>query len=146
MKKLLVGLMALSMLSVSPVHAQSATYASTMSTCTAVIAEQYASTDNPRPRWLECVGAVEKYLTAIGAPSAAADPAIGELVAALVELYEDDADCKIKDTELPLAIATAAAAVYDTQVKAEYVLIGEQVSTCDLAGTSSIDDSEASAG
>ena len=138
MKKVLAGTIALSMLAAGPVHAQSVTINDTMAICTAVIAEQYASDEEPLPRWGECIAAVEAYVAAVGAISPSADPLIGELIVALVELYRDDNECKIRETELPIAINTAAAATSEEVLKAEYVLIAEQVLSCDIGGTAAI--------
>lgn len=143
MKTLFAGLVALSLLPVFPAQAQSTSFADTMSVCTSVISEQYNSSSNPPPRWGECVAAVQTYLTAIGAISAKADPAIGDLIAALTELYQEDPTCKIRETELPLAISTAAASVFAETVKAEYLLIGKQISGCNLDGTAAINSAAA---
>ena len=120
---------------ISPVAAQTVPTDATVQTCSEVIDLQYK---NDRSRDGQCVGAVETWLDAVGAPSAAADPQIADLVAKLAELYQDDPDCKIADTELPLAIATAAGRVFDKDVKAEYLLISEQIKSCKFEGTAAI--------
>jgi len=138
MRWIVAGAVALSMMASTNAFAQSSAVDDTMAVCTSVIAEQYESSEDPLPRWLECVGAVEGFLAVVGAVGPSADPLIGELVAALAELYRDDDQCKIRETELPLAIATAAGGVFEEVIKAEYVLIGEQITDCDIGGTAAI--------
>ena len=138
MKKLLTAAAAL-VLSLSvvvplPAVAQS-TIDEVMTICTDVINLQY---EDDHSRDTQCIGAVAAYVDAIGAVSAEADPKITELVIKLLELYRDDANCKIAETELPEAIATAAGKVLDEEVKAEYLLIGEQINGCQFSATSSI--------
>lgn len=117
-----------------PAVAQS-TIDEVMTICTDVINLQY---EDDHSRDTQCIGAVAAYVDAIGAVSAEADPKITELVIKLLELYRDDANCKIAETELPEAIATAAGKVLDEGIKAEYLLIGEQIDSCEFSPTSAI--------
>jgi hypothetical protein len=127
-------IMSLSAVVPLPALAQS-TIDEVMVICTDVINLQY---EDDHSRDGQCIGAVAAFLGVIGAPSAEADPQIGELVLKLVELYREDPACKIADTELPEAISTAAAKVLDEEIKAEYVLIFEQIDSCEFSATSSI--------
>jgi hypothetical protein len=130
MKKLVTAAAALFFFATAggPASAQ-ATIEQTMDTCAAVIELQY---NNNRSRDGQCIAAVGEYLDAIGAPSVAADPLIADLVVKLYELYQDDPECKIADTELPIAIATAAGRVEDEQAKLQYLAVAEQIETCDF--------------
>ena len=118
-----------------PAVAQS-TIDEVMVICTDVINLQY---EDDRSRDGQCIGAVAAFLDVIGAPSAEADPQIAELVIKLLELYREDPACKIADTELPEAISTAAGKVLDEDIKAEYLLIFEQVNSCEFSSTAAID-------
>jgi hypothetical protein len=118
-----------------PAVAQS-TIDEVMVICTDVINLQY---DDDHSRDGQCIGAVAAFLDAIGAPSAEADPQIAELVIKLLELYREDPACKIAETELPEAIATAAGKVLDEDIKAEYLLIEEQINSCEFSSTAAID-------
>lgn len=118
-----------------PALAQSSTIDEVMTVCTDVINLQY---EDDHSRDGQCIKAVADFLGVIGAPSAEADPQITELILKLVELYRDDPDCKIAETELPEAISTAAGKVLDADVKAEYILIGQQIDSCDFSPTSAI--------
>ena len=111
MRKILAGAMALSVLAGTQVYGQSSPVDATMAICTSVIADQYQSDEEPLPRWGECFGAVEDFLEVVGAVSPSADPLIAELVARLAEIYRDDDRCNIRETELPIAISTAALAM-----------------------------------
>jgi hypothetical protein len=117
-----------------PVMAQS-TVDEVMTICTDVINLQY---EDDRSRDTQCINAVANFLNVIGAASSEADPQITELVIKLVELYRDDDSCKISETELPDAIETAAGKVLEDDVKAEYILIYEQLNTCEFSTTASI--------
>lgn len=118
-----------------PAVAQSSTIDEVMTICTDVINLQY---DEDHSRDGQCIQAVVDFLGVIGAPSAEADPQIADLVVKLVELYRDDPACKIAETELPEAIQTAAGKVLDEEIKAEYILIYEQINTCDFSPTAAI--------
>lgn len=137
MRKFPAIAVAFSLLTV-PAYAQPTTIDETMSICTSVIADQYQAEEDPLPRWGECFGAVEQFVSYVQANTGKGDSVIAELVARLAELYRQDPYCKIRETELPIAISTAAAAVQDEVIKAEYVLIYEQMNSCDVGGTSSI--------
>jgi hypothetical protein len=135
MKRLLTAAAALTIFfptAISTAVAQSTTIPAVMGICTVVIEEQY---NDKHDRDGQCIGAVEEFLLTVGAPSAAADPLIVELITELVELYRDDPECRIAWTELPQAIATAAAAVVDEEIAAEIRLIGEQIASCDFIAT-----------
>lgn len=117
-----------------PAVAQS-TIDEVMTICTDVINLQY---DDDRSRDTQCINAVAAFLDVIGAPSAEADPQIAELIIKLLELYRDDPSCKIAETELPEAIETAAGKVLDEEIKAEYILIVEQINSCEFSPTAAI--------
>lgn len=119
-----------------PALAQASTIPGVMTICTDVINLQY---EGDRSRDLQCIGAVSDFLDAIGAASSEADPQIAELVIQLLELYREDPECKIADTELPEAIQTAASQVLDEEVKAEYLLIYDQLENCDFSPTAAIE-------
>ncbi|WP_055048590.1 hypothetical protein [Devosia sp. A16] len=106
-----------------------------MTTCTDVINLQY---EDDHSRDTQCITAVADFLTAIGAASNEADPQIADLVLKLLELYRDDQQCKIAETELPQAIETAAGKVLDGTVKVEYVQIVQQIQSCDFSTTAAI--------
>jgi hypothetical protein len=143
MRKLIAAAAALflNLAVVLPAAAQATSDATTfqgvMTICSAVIAEQY---EDDHDRDGQCIAAVGTYLDAIGAPSSEADPLIAELVVALAELYQDDPACKIGDTELPEAIALAASRTEDDVAAAEYVLIADQIDTCQFEATAAIND------
>ena len=118
-----------------PAVAQS-TIDEVMVICTDVINLQY---EEDRSRDTQCIGAVAAFVSTIGAVSAEADPQIAELVIKLLELYREDPACKIAETELPEAIATAAGEVFDEDIKAEYLLIVEQINSCEFSSTAAID-------
>ncbi len=146
MKRLLTAAAALTIFfptAISTAIAQSTTIPAVMGICTVVIGEQY--NDN-HDRDGQCIGAVEEFLLAVGAPRAEADPLIVELITELVELYRDDPECRIAFTELPQAIATAAAAVVDQEIAAEIRLIGEQIASCDFIATAATPAPAAPAG
>jgi hypothetical protein len=117
-----------------PALAQS-TQDEVMTICTDVINLQY---DDDRSRDTQCINAVATFVGTIGAASAEADPQIAELVIKLLELYRDDPSCKIAETELPEAIETAAGKVLDEDIKAEYIVIVEQIKSCDFSPTAAI--------
>lgn len=135
MNRLLLGCVAAIGLSSTPSLAATPTFDETISTCSAVINEQYAA-GSSLPRYGECVGAVGKYLAGIGAVSPGADPEVGELVAALALLYRHVATCDIVLTELPEAIGRAEASIYSADFKREIRNIRYQVTTCNPGGTS----------
>jgi len=139
MKKLLTAAAALVLsLSVAvplPALAQSNTVDGVMTICTDVINLQY---EDDHSRDNQCIMAVADFLGVIGAASTAADPQIADLVLKLLELYRDDPQCKIAETELPQAIDTAAGKVLDGTVKVEYVQIVDQIRSCEFSTTASI--------
>lgn len=131
---------------VTPASAQSAfdaERAATMDICTTVINLQYESDDVDKPRWLDCVRAVEAFLVTVGAVGPAADPEIALLVEELVELYQFDDECRISETELPLAITTAAESTDDDEIEALYLEIAVQIANCEFEGLAAIPASAA---
>jgi hypothetical protein len=106
-----------------------------------VINREYNGDDTRRN---ECVNGVTAFLTGLGAPSAAVDPTISELVIALTELYQEDDGCTIANTELPEAIAAAAALMTDEATRADLIGISGQIDTCDFDATAAINDELAS--
>src|SRR5262245_5855050 len=71
--------------------------------CGPVISTEYGGNTAP---FGQCVLAVSAFLASAGAPSAAANSQIADLVLALASLYRTDPQCTINTTELPLAIET----------------------------------------
>lgn len=137
----------LAVLIATPAFAQPPTFdaerATTMAICTEVISLQYESDEEPPPRWMDCVNAVAEFLDEIGAPSPDADPAIALLIEELVQLYRFDEACRIAETELPIAIRTAAEATFDEEIRALYLEIVQQVLDCEFEGLAVIPASPA---
>jgi hypothetical protein len=137
----------IAVLTATPAFAQPPTFdaerAATMATCTEVINLQYESEEEPPPRWMDCVNAVAAFVDTVGAPSPDADPAIDLLVEELVQLYRFDAGCKIAETELPLAIRTAAEATFDEEIRALYLELFQQILDCEFEGLAVIPASPA---
>lgn len=103
-----------------------------VSICGPVINAEYEGDMTP---WGACVTAVEAFLQTVPAGS----DQLVSLVVALTELYRADADCRIADTELPLAIARAADfAVDDEDQQAQILTIRDTVETCDTLVTATI--------
>src|SRR3569623_884233 len=109
MKKLLLFAAALSLMAISgPGYAQSSSSSAAgatsadispiMTICKDVIEREYKGDESRRN---ECVNGVTSFLKGLGAPAASVDPTISDLVVALTELYEEDPDSKIADTDLP---------------------------------------------
>lgn len=106
-----------------------------MTICTPVVGEEY---DGDRDRWGQCIAAVAGFLKGIGAPSEATNETIAELVAALVELYEDEEQCLIEETELPIAIETAAQLSTDGVQQAQILEISATIKDCQVITTAAI--------
>lgn len=106
-----------------------------MSICAPVVGEEY---DGDKDRWGQCIAAVDGFLKVIGAPSEAANETIAELVAALVELYQDEQQCLIEDTELPIAIETAAQLSTDGVQQAQILEISATIKDCQVITTAAI--------
>lgn len=106
-----------------------------MAICTPVVGEEY---DGDRDRWGQCIAAVDGFLKGIGAPSEATNETIAELVAALVELYEDEEQCLIEETELPIAIETAAQLSTDGVQQAQILEISATIKDCQVITTAAI--------
>jgi hypothetical protein len=105
---------------------------------------QYDASADPLPRWMECVNPVTTFVASIGAVSPEADPEIAALIESLVALYRFDEACKIRETELPLAIQAAADATFDADTKALYLELYQQIMDCEFAATAAIADPPAS--
>lgn len=110
-----------------------------MSICAPVVGEEY---DGNKNRWGQCIAAVDGFLKAIGAPSEATNDTIAELVAALVELYQDQNACVIEDTELPIAIETAAQLSTDEVQQAQILEISATIKDCQIITTAAIPQPE----
>jgi len=108
-----------------------------MSVCAPVVGEQY---EGDKDRWGQCIAAVDGFLKGIGAPADAANETIAELVAALVELYQDDDTCLIDETELPIAIETAAQLSTDGVQQAQIIEISATIKDCQIITTAAIPD------
>lgn len=110
--------------------------ADVMAICTPVIAEQYAGDDS---RYGFCIGAVQSFVTEIGAPSPEAGPALADLVVALVELYQFDDECLVYETELPVAIDVAAGVATDPEQVELIRAISQSIAACDDIQTAAIE-------
>ena len=106
-----------------------------MAVCAPVVGEEY---DGERDRWGQCIAAVDGFLKGIGAPSEATNETVAELVAALVELYQDEEDCLIEETELPIAIETAAQLSTDGVQQAQILEISATIRDCQAITTAAI--------
>lgn len=106
-----------------------------MAICTPVIGEEY---DGDKDRWGECIAAVAGFLKVIGAPSETSNETIAELVAALVELYQNEEGCIIDETELPIAIETAAQLSTDAVQQAQIIEISATIRDCQVLTTAAI--------
>jgi hypothetical protein len=106
-----------------------------MAICAPVVGEEY---EGDRDRWGQCIAAVDGFLKGIGAPSAASNETIAELVAALVELYQDEKQCLIEETELPIAIETAAQLSTDGVQQAQIIEISATIKDCQVLVTAAI--------
>ncbi len=106
-----------------------------MTICTPVVGEEY---DGDKDRWGQCIAAVDGFLKGIGAPSEATNETIAELVAALVELYRNEKDCVIDETELPIAIETAAQLSTDKVQQAQIIEISATIKDCQIITTAAI--------
>lgn len=106
-----------------------------MSTCTPVIGEEY---DGNRDRWGQCIAAVDGFLKAIGAPSDDTNAIIADLVVALTELYQDEEQCLIEDTELPQAIELAAQKSTDDVQQAQILEISATIKDCERFTTAAV--------
>ena len=106
-----------------------------MTICAPVVGEEYSG---DKDRWGQCIAAVDGFLTGIGAPSETTNETIAELVAALVELYQDQNSCKIDVTELPIAIETAAQLSTDGVQQAQIIEISATIKDCQLITTAAI--------
>ncbi|MBN9363318.1 MULTISPECIES: hypothetical protein [unclassified Devosia] len=106
-----------------------------MSVCTPVVGEEY---DGNKDRWGQCIAAVGDYLKGIGAPSEATNQTIADLVAALVELYRNDQACVVDETELPIAIETAAQLSTDGVQQAQILEISATIQDCQVITTAAI--------
>lgn len=102
--------------------------------CAPVIGEEY---DGDRDRWGECIAAVDGFLGYIGAASEEADPIIADLVAALVELYEQQY-CPEEETELPIAIELAAQMSTDAVQQAQIIEISDTLKDCGEFATAAL--------
>lgn len=102
--------------------------------CAPVIGEEYTG---DRDRWGECIAAVDGFMDHIGAPSEQADPIIADLVAALVELYEQQ-NCPEEDTELPIAIELAAQSSMDAVQQAQIIEISDTLKDCGQFATAAL--------
>ena len=109
-------------------HAAPGDVPGVMAVCDPVITEEYAGNTD---RWGQCIEAVKLYLDAVGAPSAATDETISELVVALTELYEQGREnCRLYETELPQAIEHAAHRVTDNQQEIQILEISATIREC----------------
>lgn len=106
-----------------------------MSICTPVVGEEY---DGDKDRWGQCIAAVDGFLKGVGAPSEATNETIAELVAALVELYQDEESCLVDETELPIAIETAAQLSTDGVQQAQIIEISATIKDCQAITTAAI--------
>jgi hypothetical protein len=106
-----------------------------MAICTPVIGEEY---NGDKDRWGQCMAAVDGFLKGVGAPSDATNVTIAELVAALVELYQDQKACVIEDTELPIAIEIAAQLSTDGVQQAQIIEISATIKECQAITTAAI--------
>lgn len=106
-----------------------------MAICTPVIGEEY---NGDKDRWGECIAAVDGFLKGIGAPSEATNETVAELVAALVELYQNEKECIIDETELPIAIETAAQLSTDEVQQAQIIEISATIRDCQVLTTAAI--------
>lgn len=106
-----------------------------MAICAPVVGEEY---DGDRDRWGQCIAAVDGFLKGIGAPSEATNETVAELVAALVELYQDEEQCLIEETELPIAIETAAQLSTDGVQQAQILEISATIKDCQRITTAAI--------
>lgn len=103
--------------------------------CAPVISEEY---DGDRTRWGQCVAAVDGFLKAVGAPSDETNAIIADLVVALTELYEDEEQCLIEETELPQAIELAAQLSTDDVQQAQIIEISATIRDCETFTTAAI--------
>lgn len=110
-----------------------------LSICAPVVGEQY---EGDKDRWGMCIAAVDGFLKGIGAPSEAANETIAELVAALVELYQDEQQCLVEETELPIAIETAAQLSTDGVQQAQILEISATIKDCQVITTAAIPEPE----
>lgn len=108
---------------------------SVMQVCTPVIDEQY---DGNKRRWGTCIGAVDEFLRSVGAPSDQTDAVIADLVAQLVELYRPQPSCVEDETELPIAINTAAQLARDAIQQAQIIEISNTIKDCGVFSTAAI--------
>lgn len=106
-----------------------------MTVCAPVVGEEY---DGDKDRWGQCIAAVDGFLKGIGAPSEATNETIAALVAALVELYQDDESCLEDQTELPIAIDTAAQLSTDGVQQAQIIEISATIRDCQTITTAAI--------
>jgi hypothetical protein len=106
-----------------------------MTICTPVVGEEYAG---DKDRWGQCIAAVDGFLKGLGAPSEATNQTIADLVAALVELYQDDQSCVVDATELPIAINTAAQLSTDGVQQAQILEISATIQDCQVITTAAI--------
>lgn len=103
--------------------------------CAPVISEEY---NGNKDRWGACINAVQEFLDAVGTPSAATDATVADLVVALTELYQDNRNCKLVETELPQAIEIAAHRVTDEQQMAQILEISATIADCQQFRTAAI--------
>ncbi|MGN6488177.1 MAG: hypothetical protein ACTHLT_10210 [Devosia sp.] len=103
--------------------------------CAPVISEEY---NGDKDRWGLCIAAVQEFLDAAGTPSAATDATVSDLVVALTELYQDNENCKLVETELPQAIEIAARRVTDEQQTARILEISATIADCQQFRTAAI--------
>jgi hypothetical protein len=145
MKSLLLCAAALSFMSFAvPSFAQqtpSADIQPTMDICKDVIDREYGGDQSRRN---QCVDGVKEFLKGLGAASTGVDPTISELVVALTELYREDPDCMIKDTELAQAIREAAALLADKTILQDLLDIADQIDGCTFEPTAALGDESAS--
>ena len=140
LRSALGGLAAISLAAafcVAPSWAQSgpADIPGVLAICAPVIGEEYDGNDE---RWGQCVAAVDGFMDAIGAPSDAANPIIADLVVALTELYEDQKECELEETELPQAIELAAQHSTDPVQQAQIIEVAATIEDCEVFLTAAI--------
>lgn len=123
----------------APVMAQSApkNVGEMISRCQPIISEQYSNDDS---RWGQCIAAAKSYLDAL-IPTLQTEAERQEVVAIavdeLVKLYEPQ-NCRVADTELPIAIRTASSYTEDAVQLAAIENISAAVGSCQQIATAAI--------
>ena len=84
-----------------------------------------------------CLSSTQAFLDGLTGDPAANDQAIGDLVAAIVPLIQDDV-CNAADEEIAQAVRLAAARATDAEQIAELNSIADEVEACEIEETADI--------